>query len=127
MFLCVAIESERNRALRHKARGAPVRSAWLRKKRNLVGHIARPPSKRLVDQRNKADVYSSENVGVLGSFALLGGGDGVTRGACRGGQDGSQQLGIHTVCDNSAIVANWERRRLSDGPGGGDGVRRGSR
>jgi hypothetical protein len=53
MLLGVAMESERNRVLRHNARGAPVRRSAVRNERNLVGR--RPPSKRLVGQRNKSD------------------------------------------------------------------------
>jgi hypothetical protein len=60
---------------------------------NMVGRHDRPPSKRLLSQRNKADVHSSANAGVERSFALLGGGDGVPRGARRGHQGGSQQRG----------------------------------
>jgi hypothetical protein len=57
----------------------------VRNEENLVGWHARPPSERLLSQRNKANVHSSANAGVEGSFAQLGGGDGVTRGA-RGGR-----------------------------------------
>jgi hypothetical protein len=60
---------------------------------NLVGRHARPPSKRLPSQRNKADVHSSANAGVERSFALLVGGDGMPRGARSGRQGGYQQRG----------------------------------
>jgi hypothetical protein len=63
----------------------------VRNEADLVGRHSRPPSKRLLSQRNKSNIHSSANASVEGSFALLGGRDGVTRGARRGGQDGSQQ------------------------------------
>jgi hypothetical protein len=58
---------------------------------NLEGRHARRPSKRLLSQRNKADVHSSTNAGVERGFALLGGGDGVSRGARSGRQAGYRQ------------------------------------
>jgi hypothetical protein len=58
---------------------------------DLVGLYTRPPSKCLLSQRNKANIHSSANASVEGIFALLGGRDGVTRGARSGGEDGSQQ------------------------------------
>jgi hypothetical protein len=51
---------------------------------NLVRRHVRPTSKCLLSQRNKSNVYSSANAGVEGSFALLGGGYGMTRGASDG-------------------------------------------
>jgi hypothetical protein len=62
----------------------------VRNEADLVGRHTRPPSKRLLSQRIKANIHSSANASVKGSFALLGGRDGVTRGARGGGQDGSQ-------------------------------------
>jgi hypothetical protein len=47
----------------------------VRNEANLVGH-ARPPSKLLLNQGNKANVHSSANAGVDGSFAQLGRCDG---------------------------------------------------
>jgi hypothetical protein len=56
-----------------------------------------------------ANIHSSANASVEGSFALLGGRDGVIRGARGGGQDGSQQRrhDSNIVSDAQAIVANW--------------------
>jgi hypothetical protein len=75
---------------------------------NLVGRHARPPSRRLLSQRNKSNVHSSANAGVEGSFEMPGGGDGVTRGARSGRQGGSQQQGndCHIVCHAYTVVSN---------------------
>jgi hypothetical protein len=56
----------------------------------LVEQHARPSSECLLSKRNKANVHSSADAGVEGIFALLGGGDGVTRGTRGGAQDGPQ-------------------------------------
>jgi hypothetical protein len=45
----------------------------VRNEANLVRRHARPTSKCLLSKRNKANIYSSANAGVEGSFALLGG------------------------------------------------------
>jgi hypothetical protein len=62
-----------------------------RNEANLVARHARPPSERLLSQRNKASVHSSANTGVEGCSELFGGGDGVTWSVRGGGQDGFQQ------------------------------------
>jgi hypothetical protein len=69
----------------------------VRHEANLVGRLARPPSECLLSQRNKADVHSSANAGVEGSFALLGFGKGVPRGALSGRQSGYQQRGYDSL------------------------------
>jgi hypothetical protein len=63
----------------------------VRNEANLVARHARPPSERLLSQRNKASVHSSANTGVEGCSELFGGGDGVTWSVRGGGQDGFQQ------------------------------------
>jgi hypothetical protein len=63
----------------------------VRNEADLVGRHTRPPPKRLLSQRNKANIHSSADASVEGRFPLLGGRDGVTRGARGGGQDVSQQ------------------------------------
>jgi hypothetical protein len=47
-----------------------------------------PLSKCLLSKRNKANDHTSATAGVEGSFALLGGDDGVNRETRGGGQDG---------------------------------------
>jgi hypothetical protein len=91
-----------------------------------VGRHARPPSKRLLSQRNKEYVNSSANAGAERSVALLCGGDGVPRGALSRRQGGSQQRGYdsHIVCHTEAIVANWNVDIPRMGQAAGDGAGR---
>jgi hypothetical protein len=84
MLLWVATESARNRAFQHKERSCSAVRLAVRNVENLVRRHARPTSKCPLRQQNKANVYSSENADVEGSFAVPGGGDGVTRGASGG-------------------------------------------
>jgi hypothetical protein len=100
ILLRVATESTRNRAYRNIGRCSSAVRLAVRKEENLAGRHARPPSKPLMCQRNKANIHSTANAGLERSCAQLGGGDGVTRGARSGRQSGSQQRGYdsYIVC-----------------------------